>query len=288
MSQEKVILRAAMIQMVSTISVEENLLRASVLIEQAASSGAELVVLPENFAAFGNKNLRAIGEQESSPQGKIRQFLSDLAQRYNIWLVGGTLPTVEPHPLTLQSVDDDRVFAACIVYNPVGEEVGRYDKIHLFDADVRDSQRRYRESASFQPGSRTTIVQTPWGKLGMAVCYDIRFAELFLSLVDQGVDLIAIPSAFTFITGQAHWQVLLRARAVETMCYVMGACQGGEHSFQRKTWGGSAIVTPWGDILKEKLHGEGVVITDCNLLDIQRVRQQIPVHQHRQKINGIN
>ncbi len=296
---EKRPLCIAALQMVSCCDLETNLQVAEELIDEAVEQGAKMVVLPENFAVFGVRDLYSCGLEEATPAGPIRGFLRQMAQRYGIWLVGGTLPTTQPHPQiaaraepaddsgvsaaeTVVSAPQNRVYAACFVVNSAGEEVGRYDKIHLFDVDVGRRQERYRESESFFHGGCPVVVDTPWGRLGLAICYDIRFPEYFRLLMDRGAELVAIPSAFTYVTGKAHWQILLQARAIENLCFMVGASQGGEHENRRRTWGGSAIVSPWGEMLTERGQGEGIVIADIDLAEVAQARRRMPIHDHRQ------
>ncbi|TQV80165.1 carbon-nitrogen hydrolase family protein [Exilibacterium tricleocarpae] len=272
-------MRIAALQMVSTPVLADNLAVAERLLAEAADGGAELAVLPENFAVFGKRDLLSEGEAERHSTGPMRTYLRRCAQRFGLWLVGGTLPTVAPHAGV--QPPPQRVFAASFVINAQGEEVGRYDKVHLFDVDVNDGQGRYRESDTFAPGKRPEVVETPWGRLGVAVCYDLRFPEYFRLLVDDGAELIVVPSAFTYVTGKAHWQILMQARAVENLCYMAGACQGGQHDSKRRTWGDSMVVDPWGAVLARRPQGEGVVIADIDFGEVARRRGTMPVHRHR-------
>lgn len=267
--------RVAAIQMVSGVDLEANLLRAAALVERAALAGAQLVVLPETFALFLASEQRELGVREGGDTARVRPFLAALAARFGLWLVGGTLPVVDAR--------DPRPRAACFVYDASGAEVARYDKMHLFDVEVGDRQGRYCESDTFCPGAieGAQVVETPFGKLGLAVCYDLRFAELFQTLRDQGAEIFAVPSAFTLHTGQAHWLPLLRARAIETQSVVIGANQGGAHSAKRHTSGGSVVISSWGDVLAEAGFGEAVVVTDIDLAQLRRERAAMPVAQHR-------
>lgn len=265
----------AAIQMVSGADIDANLRCAARLVERAAGDGAGLIVLPETFALFLASEQRALGLAEAGAVPKVRTFLAGQAAKHRVWIVGGTLPLVDAR--------DPRPRAACLVYDDSGAEVARYDKLHLFDVDVGDKQGRYCESDTFCPGDTALarVVDTPFGKLGLAVCYDLRFAELFQSLRDQGAELFAVPSAFTRRTGLAHWLPLLRARAIETQCLVIGANQGGEHNARRQTSGGSVIINSWGDVLAEAGFGEAVVCAPFDLEQIRRERLAMPVQQHR-------
>lgn len=266
--------RVAVLQMVSGTELEANLAAAARLIERAAGDGARLLVLPEAFALFLSSAQRGLGEREAGTLARIRPFLAEQAARRGVWLVGGTIPLLE--------ADDPRPRAACLVFDDSGREVARYDKVHLFDVAVGDRQGRYCESDTFCPGApRAVTVATPVGVLGLAVCYDLRFAELFVRLRRQGAELIAIPSAFTRRTGLAHWLPLLRARAIETQCYLLGANQGGEHSSRRHTSGGSVIVDGWGGVLGEAGFGEAVVGAEIDLAQLREQRAAMPVMTHR-------
>lgn len=266
--------------MVSGRDLQTNLLQAERLINEAVAEGARLLVLPETFAVFGGGNQRQRGEAESTAAGPIRQFLAQQAAKHQIWLVGGTLPTTAADSRG-QPPEQDKVFTSTYVYNAAGEEVGRYDKVHLFDVDVADGQGQYRESDQFSPGDKPLLVETPWGKLGVGVCYDLRFPEFFRQLRDQGAEILAIPAAFTYQTGQAHWEVLLRSRAIENQCYVIGANQGGEHSAKRKTWGDSCVISPWGEKLKALAQGEGIVSAELDFDQLHKIRRDMPVQSHR-------
>ncbi len=274
-------MRIGAAQMVSTAVVEDNLAAADRLLASAADQGVELLVLPENFALFGEKQLRQVGEAESDAAGPLRRYLQHSARRFGLWIVGGTLPTTELHGVTRRPPAAGRVFAASLVINARGEEVGRYDKIHLFDVDVGDRQGRYRESDTFAAGSAPGLVDTPWGRLGLAVCYDLRFPEYFRLLAEHGAQLIVVPSAFTYVTGEAHWRILMQARAIENLCYVAGACQGGEHDSKRRTWGDSLVVDPWGQVLAHRHQGEGLVVADIDFDRVAALRGKMPVHKHR-------
>ena len=268
----------AAVQLVSGADIAANLAACRRQLEAAAGAGARLVVLPENFAVFGG-DTRGCGQRELDAHGPVRAWLAEQASGLGLWIVAGTLPTVTlPGGGTLQ---DGRVRAACFVYDDQGREVVRYDKIHLFDVDVADSHGNYRESDTFAPGDQVVVVPTPFGRLGLAVCYDIRFPELFRCLFQRGVDLIAVPAAFTRVTGDAHWQALLRARAIENQVYVIGANQGGTHGGRRETSGGSCIFDPWGDRLANVVLGEGIALAHCDPARQAEVRARMPVAAHQ-------
>ncbi len=263
----------AIVQMVSGQDVGGNLKEARSLIAEVAN--ADMVFLPENFAALGNAEARAIGETEADSKGPIRSFLAEMAQTHDVWIVGGTLPTVTRPDGS--RVDEPRVRAACIVVDNEGLEVARYDKIHMFDVEVRDAHGHYMESDTFEPGEHLQLVDTGLGRLGLSVCYDVRFPELYRVLFANGAELISIPSAFTEVTGAAHWRTLARARAVENFCYVIGSCQGGHHDSGRKTWGESLIVDPWGEVVASIDKGPGTATAEIDLERLKRIRCDMPV-----------
>jgi predicted amidohydrolase len=263
----------AAIQMCSSDHVAENLKTAGDLIAEAASHNAQLVVLPEMFAIMGKAVEDKIRVQETFGAGPIQEWLAKQSSKYGIWIIAGTIP--------LSSNNKDKVCAACLVFNDKGLCVARYDKMHLFDVEL-SAQEVYRESDTIEAGKKIVIVDTPFGKIGLAVCYDIRFPELFRSLFNQGVDIFVLPSAFTIKTGTAHWEVLLRARAIENFCYMIAAAQGGTHTNGRQTYGHSLIVEPWGEIIA-KLPGTnaGVIYADIDLQKVKQARAAIPVDKHQ-------
>jgi len=263
----------AAIQMTSTPDLKRNLEMAAFFIKQAAINGANLVVLPENFPLMGANDDAKLAIKETFGGGPIQDFLASQARQHKIWIVAGTIP--------IQTEQEPRARAACIVYNDQGQPVARYDKIHLFDVRVTPGSEEYRESDSIAPGDQVTLIETPIGKLGLAVCYDLRFPELFRALVNQGAEVIAVPSAFTVKTGIAHWEVLARSRAIENLVYGVYAGQTGAHSASRSTYGHSMIVDPWGKILQQ-LGGEcGTISAEIDLDYLRELRQNLPVLDHR-------
>lgn len=270
--------KIAAIQMTSADDVAANLRAAKRLLIQAAQAGAALALLPENFAFMGAHETDKLAHAEPEGGGPIQTFLAQTAQQLSLWIVAGTVPLTVPG-------DPHKVHAASIVYDALGRRCARYDKIHLFDVDVaqQGASERYRESNSIAFGDlRTVVVETPVGRLGLSVCYDLRFPELYRALVAEGAQLLSVPSAFTEKTGAAHWQPLLRARAIENQCYVIAAGQSGTHPGGRRTWGHSIIINPWGEILAEQTsEGEGVVLAaiDCN--QQARIRASFPSLNHR-------
>jgi predicted amidohydrolase len=263
----------AAIQMCSSHIVDENLATAKRLIEEAAHNNAKLIVLPEMFAIMGLAPNDKVNAREVFGIGKIQDFLSNEAKLNKVWIVGGTIP--------IESDDTTKVRAASLVYNDKGEFVARYDKIHLFDVTLSEKD-VYKESDTTEPGNQLVVVDTPFGKLGLGVCYDVRFPELFRCLLNKGAEIIILPSAFTVPTGEAHWELLARSRAVENFCYLVGACQGGTHSSGRKTYGNSIIVAPWGNVLSKK-DGveEGIIYSSIDLAKVYEARKSIPIQNHQ-------
>ncbi|MCP5134719.1 MAG: carbon-nitrogen hydrolase family protein [Gammaproteobacteria bacterium] len=260
--------------MVSGPEVAANLAVAAELLAKAADRGAQLAVLPENFALMGRRESDKLAVQEAEGDGLIQTFLAERAARHRLWLVGGTIPL-------RTAGDNQRVRAACLLFDDQGCQVARYDKVHLFDVQLPDSRERYAESATIEPGDHYVVADTPFGRLGLAVCYDLRFPEQFRAMSAQGMDILALPAAFTAATGAAHWEILLRARAIENQCYVIASAQGGRHSNGRETFGDSLIVDPWGLILDRLCEGAGVVLGKMDRAFLESVRQQFPVLEHR-------
>ncbi len=265
---------AAAIQMASGPLVSANLLEVEKLVAEAVEDGARLVVLPENFAFMGKEDRDMLEQRESAGEGPLQEFLAQLAKRHNIWLVGGTIP--------LAADDPDKVRSTCLIFNPEGRQVARYDKIHLFDVHLLEADEKYVESRTIEPGNEPLVIDTPFGKLGVAICYDLRFPELFRMMLDQGVEIIALPAAFTAITGKAHWEPLVRTRAIENLAYVISSAQGGFHVSGRETHGHSMIVDPWGTILSELPRGSGYVKAKLNMEHLSNTRRAFPALDHRQ------
>jgi nitrilase len=263
----------ACIQMASGPNVGANLLEAERLINQAVRQEAGLVVLPENFAIMGKSERDKIDVREVEGEGPIQGFLAELAERHGIWLVGGTVPLVASEP--------GKIRAACLVYDDTGRQVARYDKIHLFDVDLVDSDEQYTESETIEPDDRVVVFDSPFGRIGLGVCYDLRFPELFRQQLDAGMEVLVLPAAFTAITGRAHWEVLVRARAIENLCYVVAAAQGGYHLNGRETHGHSMIVDPWGIVLNSLARGPGVVSATIDLGRLESARRNFPSIEHR-------
>lgn len=263
----------AAIQMTSIDDVDANLSRARAQLEAAAAAGAALAVLPENFAFMSADESARSRIAERQGDGPIQAFIARAARECGLWIVGGTLPIV--------SAETDRPFASCCVWDDRGQQVARYDKIHLFDVRVPDSSEAYSESQRTMPGSAPLTLDTPFGRLGVAVCYDLRFPELFRSMLAAGVSVIALPAAFTQRTGQAHWHTLLKARAIENLSYVVAAAQTGTHPGGRRTYGHSVIFGPWGEVLAEADTEPAVVTATMDPDYLQRLRAQFPALSHR-------
>lgn len=263
----------AAIQMTSTASVQDNLAQAQKLIAIAINTGAQLIVLPEMFATMGMDKESACHVYETQGTGPIQEFLAAQAKQSRAWIIGGTIP--------LKSDDGERARAACLVFNDKGECVARYDKIHLFDVYVADSRENFQESKRIEPGEQIVVIETPVGKVGLAICYDLRFPELFRLLQERGAEIFALPAAFTVPTGQAHWEILMRSRAIENTCYMVGAAQWGNNSPNRKTFGDSIIIDPWGNILTQLTENTGVINAAINLNYLHEIRRNFPLMQHR-------
>lgn len=260
------------VQMCSTADLYDNLREAERWVRAARDDGAELVVLPENFALMPLSPQARLRAAEEEGVGPIQDALRTWSRGLGLWLVAGTIPLRGAHP--------SKVRSACLVYDDRGERMARYDKIHLFDVDLGPGE-RYAESDAFEAGLSPSVVATPFGKLGLAVCYDLRFPELFRRLLAEGAEIMTLPSAFTVPTGQSHWEVLLRARAIENSCYMVASAQGGLHGNGRATYGHSMIVDPWGDVLACRPEGSGLVSAHFDHERVEAVRRRLPSITHR-------
>jgi nitrilase len=261
--------RVAAVQMVSAPEVEANLRRAEALIAEAAAAGAQLVALPEYFCLLGRQDGDKVAVREADGSGPIQQFLAEAALRHGLWLIGGTLPLWCDAP--------DKVRNSCLVFDDQGQRRARYDKIHLFGFD--NGSERFDEARSIQPGTQPVTLDSPFGRIGLSVCYDLRFPELYRALAPTS--LLMVPSAFTATTGQAHWEPLLRARAIENLAWVVAPAQGGLHPNGRRTHGHSMIIDPWGEVLAELAEGEGVLLAEIDHARLQQARSSLPALQHR-------
>lgn len=260
----------AAIQMTSSMNVQENLRVAEKLIEEAAQAGACLVVLPENFSMLGKGpeyREAKIKAQEKLGEGLVQDFLAAQAQKNSIWIIGGTIPIASDNP--------QKCYASALVYDDKGKQIAQYNKINLFDVKLNE-QELYQESKTIMAGEKSVVIDSPGGKLGLAICFDVRFPELFRGMAKQGVEIFALPSAFTVATGTAHWDILTRAIAVQNFAYVIAAAQVGEHGMGRKTYGHSRIIDPNGEILSELSGGAGVMTAAVDLNLIKELRHKIP------------
>ena len=260
--------KVAALQMVSTPRVAENIATAAALIAQSAMLGARLVVLPEYFGILGMKDTDKVAVRESDGSGPLQDFLAAVSARHGVWVVGGSVP--------LSCDEPGKVLNTTLVYDDKGRRVARYDKIHLFGFE--SGTERYQESATIVPGSTPVALDTPFGRLGLSICYDLRFPELYRALA---ADIIAVPAAFTATTGRAHWELLLRARAVENLAWVIAAAQGGRHENGRETWGQSMVIDPWGNVLACQAKGAGIVIAQIDPAFQQKMRASLPALGHR-------
>ncbi|MCL2636231.1 MAG: carbon-nitrogen hydrolase family protein [Betaproteobacteria bacterium] len=261
--------RIAALQMVSGPRVGANLEAAARLVATAVDQGAQLLVLPEYFPIIGNVDADRVGAREDFGRGPVQDWLAETSARHGVWLVAGSLPLTAATP--------DKMRNATLVYDPRGACVQRYDKVHLFGFAKGDE--RYDEAAFIEAGDRPVALTTPFGRIALSICYDLRFPELYRALAP--VDLILVPAAFTDTTGRAHWEILLRARAIENQCYVLAAAQGGRHESGRVTHGNSMIVDPWGEILDRKMKGPGIAIADLDHARLSEIRQSLPALAHR-------
>jgi nitrilase len=270
-------MKAAAIQMTSARDVAANLAEAARLVHDAARQGAQLVVLPENFSFLGSTDAERVAAVEPQGDGPAQRFLAEAAERHRVWLVGGTIPIRDP--------GEERAASRSLLVAPDGSVAAHYDKIHLFDVDIPGrAAERYSESATTLAGTRAVTAETPHARIGMTVCYDIRFPGLFHRLSVLGSDVLVVPAAFTVPTGEVHWRPLLQARAIESLAYVVAAGQWGEHAGGRKTYGHSMIVAPWGETLGELPSGPGVVLADLDMMKQRELRERFPTVRHRREL----
>lgn len=264
--------RIAAVQMCSSHNIDDNLLAVSKFIQEASQQGAKIVVLPEMFPIMGKNPLEKIQIAENYGTGRIQNFLAEQARTNNIWIIGGTIPLISEHI--------GKIRAACLVFNNNGEVVIRYDKMHLFDVTLSATE-SYNESATLISGNEVIVFDSPVGKIGLAVCYDIRFPEMFRLMMEKGAEIFCVPSAFTYTTGAKHWEILAKSRAVENICYFVGSCQGGVHTNGRQTYGNSLLIDPDGVIMSRlDCVTPGVILSSINLGHLQGLRKQIPLKEH--------
>jgi nitrilase len=265
--------RVAALQMCSGDNLQQNLERSAALLSDAASRGCQLAVLPENFAFFGIRDTDKLSIAEDEDGGPIQEFIAGCARRHKLAVVAGSLP--------LRSDDQRHCYGASMLIDADGRRMATYRKIHLFDVDVPGRDEHYRESATLLPGADVVTVPSSAGVIGLTICYDLRFPELYRRLADAGATVFTVSAAFTEATGRAHWRTLLRARAIENLAWVLAAGQVGRHTNGRRTWGHSMIVDPWGRVVAERVEGEGLVIADVDLTQVQTLRREFPVLGHR-------
>lgn len=262
-------IKVAGIQMASSPNVSSNLIEAERLIKLAADQDAKIIVLPEYFCIMGLKDSDKVKVREEEGSGPIQRFLSKMAKKHKVWLIGGTVPLVSNSPRKVRN--------SCLVYNDKGKQMARYDKIHLFGLDL--GTEHYHEENTIESGDEVVVVETPYGKIGLSACYDLRFPELYRAMGE--VDMIVVPSAFTETTGKLHWETLVRARAIENLCYVIAPAQGGYHLSGRETHGNSMIVDPWGVVLDRLPRGSGIVIASINTQYQDSLRKSLPALKHK-------
>ena len=275
-------MKIAAVQMVSTPRVATNLETARRLVARAAGEGAQLVVLPEYFCFMGAGDRDKLAIAEAPGTGPIQRMLAETAREHRVWLIGGTLPLTLDDGGAKDGVAVDRVMNADLVFSPRGELAARYDKMHLFAYD--NGSERYDEGRTLRAGSTPVAFDADGVRVGLSVCYDLRFPELYRALMRPPCDLLSVPSAFTYTTGTAHWEVLLRARAIENQCYVVAAAQGGTHEHGRRTFGHSLVIDPWGEVVACLDEGEGVVVAELQRERIDSVRRQLPALEHRRDL----
>jgi predicted amidohydrolase len=266
--------KVAAIQMTSSHIVADNLAAAGELLREAKDLGCEIACLPENFSFIGLRDADKLQVAEPDREGPVQSFLSDTARKLKMWILGGTI--------VIRGDDERRVANASLLIDAAGKRVARYDKIHLFDVTIPGRDEQYRESTHVTPGRQPVVADTPVGKLGLSVCYDMRFPELYRELVSKGAEWLAMPAAFTVPTGRAHWETLLRARAIENLCYVVAPAQTGTHTSGRETYGDSVIVDYWGQVLSRLAKGTGVITAEIDLAKEAETRTRFPALDNRQ------
>jgi predicted amidohydrolase len=268
--------KVAAVQITTGPDVEKNLVAIEKQIKKSAKEGANIIALPEVFACYDSQKYLALGQQEMASSGFLRSRMSSWAKEYNVYLIGGTIPVLD--------AKESKVYPRCYFYNDQGKELGFYDKIHLFDVDIDDAQGRYRESDMFLSGDEIKVFPTPYGNVGLTICYDLRFPYVFDRLRKAGADIISVVAAFTETTGKAHWQPLLQARAIEQQCYIVASNQWGQHDDKRRTFGHSMVISPWGEVLNELPTGEGFSCAEIDLEEVKRIRRIMPIANHQRKI----
>ena len=268
--------KLAAVQITTGPDIEKNLAAIAEQIQLAAQQGASIIALPEVFACYDSQQYLTLGEQEMTAQGRLRSQMSAWAKTNSVYLIGGTIPVLEP--------EKSKVYPRCYFYSDQGEELGFYDKIHLFDVDIDDAQGRYRESDMFLSGDEFKVFPTPYGNVGLTVCYDLRFPYLYDRLRKAGADIISVVAAFTATTGKAHWQALLQARAIEQQCYILASNQWGQHDEKRQTFGHSMVISPWGEVLDQLPTGQGIACAEIDIAEVERIRKIMPIANHQRSL----
>lgn len=268
--------KLAAVQITTGPNIEENLTAIEQQVIRAAKAGANIIALPEVFACYDSQKYLAIGAQEVSSKGRLRSQMASWAKDYGVYLIGGTIPVLEP--------TTRKVYPRCYFYSDEGKELGYYDKLHLFDVDIDDAQGRYRESDIFLSGDEIKIFPTRYGNVGLTICYDLRFPYLFEKLRKAGADIISVVAAFTEKTGRAHWSTLLQARAIEQQCYILASNQWGQHDEKRRTFGHSMVVSPWGEVLDQLEEGAGIACAEMDLAEVERIRREMPLINHQRSL----
>ena len=268
--------KLAAVQITTGPDIEKNLAAIAEQIQLAAQQGASIIALPEVFACYDSQQYLTLGEQEMTAQGRLRSQMSAWAKTNSVYLIGGTIPVLEP--------EKSKVYPRCYFYSDQGEELGFYDKIHLFDVDIDDAQGRYRESDMFLSGDEFKVFPPPYGNVGLTVCYDLRFPYLYDRLRKAGADIISVVAAFTATTGKAHWQALLQARAIEQQCYILASNQWGQHDEKRQTFGHSMVISPWGEVLDQLPTGQGIACAEIDIAEVERIRKIMPIANHQRSL----
>lgn len=276
MTGSPILVRAALVQMNAGPEIMPNLEQAGILVRQAVEQGAQLVCLPENVSLMAQGREKILARVKPEEEHPGVPFFRDLARETGAWIMTGTLGCLLP---------DGRVANRAFVIDPAGEVTARYDKIHMFDVDLAGGE-TYRESATYRPGEQAVVAATPWGGLGLSICYDVRFAYLYRALAKAGASIITVPAAFTVPTGRAHWHVLLRARAIETGCFILAPAQTGIHDGGRGTYGHSVIISPWGEVLADAGEEPGIILADLDLSKVEEARRMVPSLRHDRSFTG--
>lgn len=268
--------KLAAVQITTGPNIDMNLRAVEQQLIQAVNAGANIIALPEVFACYDSQQYQAIGSEEITAAGRLRKQMANWAQSHCVYLIGGTIPVLDP--------TSQKVYPRCYLYSDEGDELGYYDKLHLFDVDIDDAHGSYRESDVFLSGDEIKLFPTRYGTIGLTICYDLRFPYLYEKLRKAGADIISVVAAFTAKTGEAHWSTLIRARAIEQQCYVLAANQWGQHDANRSTYGHSMIVSPWGEVLDQLAEGEGIACAEIDLDKMEKIRREMPLMNHQRNL----